>query len=100
MQTNEKGYYQVDVHNTITGAIGRGGSSTEYLSSCAAVSSNTKRIRRLTPLECLRLQGFPDDFYYKCKEEGLSDTQIYKQAGNSMTVDVMAFLINEVLKNE
>lgn len=56
-----------------------------------------KKIRRLTPLECLRLQGFPDEFYYKCKEEGLSDSQLYKQAGNSMTVDVMAHLIKEIL---
>ena len=61
---------------------------------------SSPRIRRLTPLECLRLQGFPDEFYYKCKEDGLSDTQLYKQAGNSMTVDVMAYLIKEVLKNE
>lgn len=59
----------------------------------------TDKIRRLTPLECLRLQGFPDEFYYKCKENGLSDTQLYKQAGNSMTVDVVAYLIKEILKN-
>tara|TARA_R100001443_G_scaffold117452_1_gene142989 strand:+ start:499 stop:1812 length:1314 start_codon:yes stop_codon:yes gene_type:complete len=58
-----------------------------------------KRIRRLTPLECLRLQGFPDEFYYRCKEEGLSDTQLYKQAGNSMTSDVMYYIIKEILKN-
>ena len=58
------------------------------------------KIRRLTPLECFRLQGFPDSFYYKCKEDGLSDTQLYKQAGNSMTVDVMAYLIKEILENE
>ncbi len=90
----------IDVYGTITGAIGRAGSSSEYLSSCSAVSSNTKRIRRLTPLECFRLQGFPDKFYYKCKEDGLSDTQLYKQAGNSMTVDVMYYLIKEILKNE
>ena len=59
-----------------------------------------KRIRRLTPLECLRLQGFPDSFHNKCIEEGLSDTQLYRQAGNSMTVDVMAYLIKEILINE
>lgn len=59
-----------------------------------------KRIRRLTPLECLRLQGFPDDLYHKCKEGGLSDTQLYKQAGNSMTVDVIASIIKEILINE
>ena len=60
---------------------------------------NQSRIRKLTRLECLRLQGFPDEFYYKCKEEGLSDTQLYKQAGNSMTSDVMYYIIKEILKN-
>ena len=58
-----------------------------------------KRIRKLTPLECLRLQGFPDEFYFKCKEEGLSDSQLYKQAGNSMTSDVIYYIIKEILKN-
>ena len=61
---------------------------------------NKGTIRRLTPLECLRLQGFPDSFHNKCIEEGLSDTQLYRQAGNSMTVDVMAYLIKEILTNE
>jgi DNA (cytosine-5)-methyltransferase 1 len=76
------------------------------LANCILTDSNSslvkknKRIRRLTPLECLRLQGFPDSFYDKCKEDGLSDTQLYKQAGNSMTVDVMAYLIKEILVNE
>jgi DNA (cytosine-5)-methyltransferase 1 len=59
-----------------------------------------KRIRRLTPKECFRLQGFPDSFVDKCREVGISDTQLYKQAGNSMTVDVMAYLIKEILVNE
>lgn len=44
------------------------------------------RIRRLTPLECLRLQGFPDDWF---DVPGLSDTQKYKQAGNAVTVNVV-----------
>jgi DNA (cytosine-5)-methyltransferase 1 len=59
-----------------------------------------KRIRRLTPKECFRLQGFPDSFVDKCREIAISDTQLYKQAGNSMTADVMAYLIKEVLINE
>jgi DNA (cytosine-5)-methyltransferase 1 len=59
-----------------------------------------KRIRRLTPLECFRLQGFPDSFHKKCVDSGLSDTQLYKQAGNSITVDVMSYLIKEILINE
>lgn len=70
--------------------------STPHLTK-TKLSNN--RIRRLTPLECLRLQGFPDEFYHKCKEDGLSDSQIYKQAGNSMTSDVMYYLIKEILKN-
>ena len=57
--------------------------------------NNTIRIRRLTPLECFRLQGFPDDFYYRAKEVGVSDTQLYKQVGNSITVNV----IKEIAKN-
>lgn len=47
------------------------------------------RIRKLTPLECFRLQGLSDDFYYRARENGLSDTQLYRQAGNSVTVNVV-----------
>jgi site-specific DNA-cytosine methylase len=43
------------------------------------------RLRRLTPRECLRLQGFPDDY----KIEGVSDHRLYMQAGNSVTVPVI-----------
>lgn len=42
------------------------------------------RIRRLTPLECFRLQGYPDSFI-----KVVSDTQLYKQAGNTITVSVL-----------
>ena len=53
------------------------------------IAFNDKRIRKLTPLECFRLQGFPDIFYYKAKKIGISDNQLYKQAGNSVTVNVI-----------
>lgn len=46
------------------------------------------RIRRLTPRECWRLQGFPDEYFDKAKAAGISDTQLYKQAGNGVTVNV------------
>ena len=68
--------------------------------SMLKIDTDKTLIRRLTPLECLRLQGFPDSFVEKCKEDGLSDTQLYKQAGNSITVDVMSYLIKEILINE
>ncbi len=47
------------------------------------------RIRRLTPLECWRLMGFEDADFYKAKAAGISNTQLYKQAGNSIVVDVL-----------
>lgn len=47
------------------------------------------RIRRLTPKECWRLQGFPDWAFEKAKEVGTSDAQLYKQAGNAVTVNVI-----------
>lgn len=56
------------------------------------VTTNGK-IRRLTPRECLRLMGFTDDF-----KQVVSDTQMYKQAGNSMAVDVLMALIRNILQ--
>lgn len=50
--------------------------------------ANNIRIRRLTPRECWRLQGFPDEYFDKAKAAGISDTQLYKQAGNSVSVPV------------
>ena len=47
------------------------------------------RIRKLTPLECWRLQGFPDWAFDKAQEVN-SNSQLYKQAGNSVTVNVIA----------
>jgi DNA (cytosine-5)-methyltransferase 1 len=52
-----------------------------------------KRIRRLTPLECFRLQGFPDDFKKPC-----SDTQLYKQAGNTISVPVIESIILNLIQ--
>src|SRR5690625_3189053 len=47
------------------------------------------RIRKLTPLECWRLQGFSDEAHEAIKQAGLSDSQRYKQAGNAVTVNVI-----------
>jgi DNA (cytosine-5)-methyltransferase 1 len=48
------------------------------------------RVRRLTPIECERLQGFPDNWTKYGKEKGLiSDSQRYKMCGNAVTVDVV-----------
>ncbi|WP_077603632.1 DNA cytosine methyltransferase [Oceanobacillus sojae] len=47
------------------------------------------RIRKLTPLECFRLQGFPDSAHQKLVDAGISDSQRYKMAGNAVTVNVI-----------
>ena len=47
------------------------------------------KLRRLTPKECWRLQGFTDEQFDKAKDAGLSDTQLYKQAGNAVSVPVV-----------
>lgn len=54
------------------------------------------KIRRLTPLECFRLQDFPDEHVQKCKEAKVSDSQLYKQAGNSITVKVLELILNKL----
>lgn len=46
-------------------------------------------IRKLTPKECWRLQGFSDKQFDKAKQGGISNSQLYKQAGNAVTVNVI-----------
>lgn len=48
-------------------------------------------VRRLTPIECERLQGFPDNY-----TEGISDTQRYKCLGNAVTVNVIEYLVKKL----
>ena len=52
------------------------------------------RVRKLTPRECWRLQGFPDWAFDKAQEVN-SNSQLYKQAGNSVTVNVIAAIAKE-----
>ena len=56
------------------------------------------KIRRLTPLECFRLQGFPDDIYYLAKKLGISDSQLYKMTGNAVTVQVVQSIARKLIK--
>ena len=57
------------------------------------------RIRRLTPKECERLQGFPDDWTkYGNENKTMSDTQRYKMCGNAVTVNVIEEIMKRILK--
>ena len=55
------------------------------------------RIRKLTPRECWRLQGFTDEHFDKARATGLSDSRLYKMAGNAVTVNVIS-AIGEIIK--
>ena len=72
-----------DISPTLTSSMGTGGGHVPM-----AVYKELK-IRKLTPLECWRLQGFTDEQFYKAKNDGVSNSQLYKQAGNSVTVNVI-----------
>ena len=70
--------------NTIHSATGSGGNTDQY-------ASVNHKIRRLTPRECFRLMDFPDTFTWT-----VSDTQAYKQAGNSIVVNVLTEILKKL----
>lgn len=62
------------------------------------VDKTQYRIRKLTPKECWRLMGFSDDAFEKAKNAGISNTQLYKQAGNSIVTHVLYHIYMELYK--
>ena len=54
------------------------------------------RVRKLTERECWRLMGFSDEDVDKVKAAGISKSQMYKQAGNSIVVDVLYHIFNSL----
>lgn len=56
------------------------------------------RIRKLTPKECFRLMGFEDKDVDVLIENGISNTQLYKMAGNSIVVNVLEAIFANLLK--
>ena len=72
------------------------GKTHALTSNHVPMTLNNLRIRKLTPLECWRLQGFTDDQFYKAKNSGVSNSQLYKQAGNAVTVNVVDAIVGEL----
>ena len=58
------------------------------------------RIRRLSPKECWRLMGVHDEDFDKVKEAGVSDSQLYKCAGNSIVVDVLMAIFTQMFRKD
>jgi DNA (cytosine-5)-methyltransferase 1 len=70
--------------------------SENDISNMPPIIGQQKKIRRLTPLECFRLQAFPDDAFFEAQKV-CSDTQLYKQTGNSISVNVLEKLFKQML---
>ena len=70
--------------------------TTVQKDSLVAEHAQEFRIRKLTPLECWRLMGFTDDDCNKVKAVGISNSQLYKMAGNSICVSVLQAIFNQL----
>jgi len=83
------------VHHDVVPTLNTAGGGQRQPCVMAVDCRNLIRIRRLTPLECTRLQGFPDDWL---DIEGMSDTAKYKAIGNSVAVPCVEFVMAGIAK--
>lgn len=83
---------------TKRGRVGHGVSKTLMASDSMGTVDNY-RIRKLTPKECWRLMGFDDSDFEKAEKVN-SNTQLYKQAGNSIVVNVLEAILKNLLDGE
>lgn len=84
---------------TRRGRVGHGVAKTLATGDSMAVLTEDMKIRKLTPKECWRLMGFDDSDFEKAEKIN-SNTQLYKQAGNSIVVNVLEAILRELLPNE
>ena len=82
---------------TRRGRVGKGVVNTLNTSDHKATLTNDYRIRKLTPKECWRLMGFNDDEFQRAVDAGVSNSQLYKQAGNSIGVPVLEAIFTNLL---
>lgn len=91
--------YSVPTSKTRRGRVGNGVANTLDTGCQQGVLTEEYRIRKLTPRECWRLQSYPDWAFDKAAEVN-SDSQLYKQAGNSVTVNVIYEIAKRLGGNE
>ena len=104
-EATSKGYAEAEVGDSVNlshpnsktrrGRVGKQIANTLLTGESQGVIEPDFRIRKLTPRECWRLQGFPDWAFDKAQEVN-SNSQLYKQAGNSVTVNVIAAIAKEL----
>lgn len=104
-EATKKGYAVATVGDSVNlshpnsktrrGRVGKQIANTILTGTEQAVIGEDLRIRKLTPRECWRLQGFPDYAFDRAQKVN-SDSQLYKQAGNSVTVNVIEAIAKEL----
>ncbi|MBZ2107974.1 DNA cytosine methyltransferase [Streptococcus mitis] len=104
-EATSKGYAEAEIGDSVNsshpnsktrrGRVGKQVANTLLTGESQGVIEPDFRIRKLTPRECWRLQGFPDWAFDKAQEVN-SNSQLYKQAGNSVTVNVIAAIAKEL----
>ena len=104
-EATKQGYQEAEIGDSVNlshpnsktrrGRVGKQVANTLLTGESQGVIEPDFRIRKLTPRECWRLQGFPDWAFDKAQEVN-SNSQLYKQAGNSVTVNVIAAIAKEL----
>lgn len=105
---NMKGYQKnSDTMNCICASVWKG-MGNQGINVVVERDNNRTRIRKLTPKECWRALGFTDDDYQLAKSalntefynnRDISDTQLYKQAGNSIGIPILEMIIRNLFKD-
>lgn len=99
----DRAYYQDKLSPTLSCCNSNGDKSQVILANKEDIKETNLttdyRIRKLTPKECWRLMGFRDECIDRSIEIGISDSQLYKQAGNSIVVNVLYYIFKELFKN-
>lgn len=115
-EATKKGYAEATIGDSINiaypnsktrrGRVGHGVAQTLTTSQQQVVITERNdnmegksQVRKLTPRECWRLMGFDDTDFNKAQEVN-SDTQLYKQAGNSIVVNVLEAILGNLLVEE
>nr|DAS44307.1 MAG TPA: Cytosine specific methyltransferase [Caudoviricetes sp.] len=104
-EATKQGYAEAEIGDSVNlshpnsktrrGRVGKQIANTLLTGESQGVVEPDFRIRKLTPRECWRLQGFPDWAFDKAQEVN-SNSQLYKQAGNSVTVNVITAIAKEI----
>ena len=81
---------------TLTEAMGKGGGQIPMVGTM----DEEIEVRRYTPKECFRLMGFDDEDADLLSASGISNTQIYKMAGNSIVVNMLEHLFCQIFDSE